>query len=41
VQHVRSDAQRFSLQFSVSKDQQLDLPAYTGPTTTKYAQPAH
>lgn len=41
VQQVRSDAQRFSLQFSIGKDQELDLPAYSGPTTTKYARPAH
>jgi uncharacterized protein YlxW (UPF0749 family) len=40
VQKVRSDAQRFSLQFSMSRDQRLSLPAYSGPTATKFAQPA-
>jgi uncharacterized protein YlxW (UPF0749 family) len=39
VQKVRSDAQRFSLQFSVSREQSLDLPAYSGPTATKFAHP--
>jgi uncharacterized protein YlxW (UPF0749 family) len=39
VQQVRSDADRFSLRFSVGREQTLELPAYSGPTTTKYAHP--
>jgi uncharacterized protein YlxW (UPF0749 family) len=39
VAKVRTAAQRFSLRFSVSGNQTLELPAYAGPTATKYAQP--
>jgi uncharacterized protein YlxW (UPF0749 family) len=41
VKKVRADAQRFSLRFSLSGTQSLDLPAYSGPTATKYAQPTN
>lgn len=40
VQKVRSDAERFSLRFSVSRDQTLELPAYSGATATNFARPA-
>jgi uncharacterized protein YlxW (UPF0749 family) len=39
VGEVRSAAQRFSLRFSVSGEQELEVPAYSGPTATRYAQP--
>ncbi len=38
VRQVRDDAQRFSLGFSVSREQPVNLPGYTGPTALKYAQ---
>jgi uncharacterized protein YlxW (UPF0749 family) len=39
VQQVRADAQRFSLRFSVGREENVEIPAYSGPTANKYAQP--
>jgi uncharacterized protein YlxW (UPF0749 family) len=38
VRQLRSDANRFSLQFAVGHDQSVQVPAYSGPETPKYAQ---
>jgi hypothetical protein len=40
VRQLHSDAQTFSLQFAVGKDETIQIPGYTGPTTPKYAQVA-
>ena len=38
--NLRNDAQRFSLQFSVGRDETVNVPAYSGPIQPKYASPA-
>ena len=38
VRKLRQDADRFSLKFSVSGERKLQIPAYSGLTTPKYAQ---
>ena len=40
VRALRSDAQRYSLKFSVSGLRTITVPAYNGPVAPKYAQPA-
>jgi len=38
VKALKADAERFSLRFSVSHDERVEVPGYSGPTVPKYAQ---
>lgn len=40
VRRLHHDADTFGLRFSVDRADKLDLPAFTGPTTPRYASPA-
>jgi uncharacterized protein YlxW (UPF0749 family) len=39
VRRLHDDAKQFGLRFSVAKEDSLDLPAFKGATTAKYARP--
>jgi uncharacterized protein YlxW (UPF0749 family) len=40
VRQLHNDATKYALQFSVGREQSLELPAYDGPTATKFATPS-